>query len=89
MKIQLHEYIRSMFIPVSVILIPTFNHYYRIFLYLIDSVWFSIVKVWSALEELLAVDGVWKRFGDKLVLKDVSLVVHSGEVVGLLGPRYR
>jgi len=75
-----------MFIPVSVILIPTFNHYNRIFLYLIDSVWFSIVKVGSALEELLVVDSVWKRFGDKVVLKDVSLVVHSGEVVGLLGP---
>jgi len=58
-----------MFIPMSVILIPTFNHYNRIFLYLIDS--------------------VWERFGDKLVLKDESLVVHSGEVVGLLGPRYR
>ncbi|MCD6488431.1 MAG: ABC transporter ATP-binding protein [Desulfurococcales archaeon] len=38
------------------------------------------------MEELLIVDGVWKKFGDKVVLKNVSLVVHSGEVVGLLGP---
>ena len=27
-----------------------------------------------------------KRFGTRIVVKDVSLAIHQGEVVGLLGP---
>ena len=34
----------------------------------------------------LRVEGLKKRFGSRLVVKDVSLEVSSGEVVGLLGP---
>jgi lipopolysaccharide export system ATP-binding protein len=34
----------------------------------------------------LRVDGLKKRFGSRDVVKDVSLEVSSGEVVGLLGP---
>lgn len=30
--------------------------------------------------------GVWKSFGDNVVLKDVSLSVAQGEVVGVIGP---
>jgi ABC-2 type transport system ATP-binding protein len=35
---------------------------------------------------VLEVDGVSKRYGDRLALDDVSLVVGPGEVCGLLGP---
>jgi lipopolysaccharide export system ATP-binding protein len=34
----------------------------------------------------LRVEGLKKRFGSRVVVKDVSLEVSSGEVVGLLGP---
>jgi D-xylose transport system ATP-binding protein len=34
---------------------------------------------------VLEVEGVWKRFGALTVLHDVSLEVHEGEVVALLG----
>jgi lipopolysaccharide export system ATP-binding protein len=34
----------------------------------------------------LAVEHLQKRYGSRLVVKDVSLVVAAGEVVGLLGP---
>jgi ABC-2 type transport system ATP-binding protein len=35
---------------------------------------------------MIAVEGVDRRFGTKVVLKDVSMLVHPGEIVGLLGP---
>jgi len=35
---------------------------------------------------LLSVQGISKRFGSKAVLKDVSLSVLDGEVLGLIGP---
>jgi len=34
----------------------------------------------------LTVDRLHKRYGSRTVVKDVSLIVESGEVVGLLGP---
>jgi ABC-2 type transport system ATP-binding protein len=34
----------------------------------------------------VAVEGLSKRYGDRLVLRDVSFVVGRGEVFGLLGP---
>ena len=34
----------------------------------------------------LEAEGLQKRYGARLVVKDVHLAVHSGEVVGLLGP---
>ncbi|HWE13470.1 MAG TPA: ATP-binding cassette domain-containing protein [Solirubrobacteraceae bacterium] len=39
----------------------------------------------SQRKRVLEVKGVWKRFGALAVLQDVSLVVHEGEVVALLG----
>ena len=36
--------------------------------------------------QLLEVQGVSKRFGAEMVLKDVSLTVGEGEIVGLVGP---
>ena len=38
------------------------------------------------MKELLRVEGITKRFGDRSVLKDVSFTVHTGEVLGLIGP---
>lgn len=35
---------------------------------------------------LMEMKGIWKSFGRKVVLKDLSLSVDRGEVVGLLGP---
>ena len=35
---------------------------------------------------MLEVDGVLVRFGERVVLDDVSLTVNDGEIVGLLGP---
>ncbi|HDD60477.1 MAG: hypothetical protein DRN35_03365 [Thermoplasmata archaeon] len=35
---------------------------------------------------LFELKGIWKSFGSKTVLEDLSLSVDSGEVVGLLGP---
>ena len=31
-------------------------------------------------------DGLWKRYGDRDVVRDVSLSLHSGEVLGMVGP---
>ncbi|MGP8073878.1 MAG: ABC transporter ATP-binding protein [Thermoplasmata archaeon] len=36
--------------------------------------------------DLLAVDGVWKRYGDHDALRDVRFSLRSGEAVGYLGP---
>ncbi|MDT8371786.1 MAG: LPS export ABC transporter ATP-binding protein [Gammaproteobacteria bacterium] len=35
---------------------------------------------------ILSAQGLAKRFGDRQVVKDISLEVNSGEIVGLLGP---
>ena len=35
---------------------------------------------------ILSVDGVTKRFGGLVAVKDLSFDVHAGEVVGLMGP---
>jgi len=35
---------------------------------------------------ILSTQGLAKRFGDRQVVKDISLEVSSGEIVGLLGP---
>lgn len=40
----------------------------------------------SSPHSLLVVQGLQKSYGRRLVVKDVSLQVHSGQVVGLLGP---
>ena len=34
----------------------------------------------------IAVDHIWKRYGDFEAVKDVSFSVHEGEIFGLLGP---
>ena len=34
----------------------------------------------------LEASGLQKRYGARLVVKDIHLAVHAGEVVGLLGP---
>ena len=39
-----------------------------------------------SMEGFLSVSGLKKAFGSRKVVKDVSLFVRSGEVVGLLGP---
>ncbi len=36
--------------------------------------------------KILDVRSVTKRFGDFIVLKDVSFVLHEGEILGLIGP---
>jgi ABC-2 type transport system ATP-binding protein len=38
------------------------------------------------MSELLAVDGITKRFRDRCVLEEVSFSVRRGEVLGLIGP---
>lgn len=38
------------------------------------------------MSELLTVEGVTKLFNNRRVLEDVSFSVHSGEVLGLIGP---
>ena len=38
------------------------------------------------MDHLLTVEGVTKRFGNRLVLQDVGFSVRSGEVLGLIGP---
>jgi lipopolysaccharide export system ATP-binding protein len=40
----------------------------------------------SQADSRLAIDNLHKRYGSRTVVKDVSLTVESGEVVGLLGP---
>jgi branched-chain amino acid transport system ATP-binding protein len=37
-------------------------------------------------EPILSVNGITKRFGGLVALKDISLDVYAGEVVGLMGP---
>lgn len=38
------------------------------------------------MNQLLTVEGISKRFKDRLVLEDVSFSVRAGEVLGLIGP---
>ncbi len=38
------------------------------------------------MQQAIVVDGLTKRFGDALVVRDVSFSVAAGEIVGLLGP---
>ncbi|HSQ10325.1 MAG TPA: LPS export ABC transporter ATP-binding protein [Burkholderiaceae bacterium] len=40
----------------------------------------------SRIQSTLSVENLQKRYGNRAVVKDVSLTVQSGEVVGLLGP---
>ena len=37
-------------------------------------------------QELLVCSGLTKRFGRKEALKDVSIRLESGKIIGLLGP---
>ena len=37
-------------------------------------------------EPVVAIDGLWKRFGDVSAVEDLSFTVERGEVCGLLGP---
>jgi lipopolysaccharide export system ATP-binding protein len=40
----------------------------------------------ARIQSTLSVENLQKRYGNRAVVKDVSLTVQSGEVVGLLGP---
>jgi len=40
----------------------------------------------DAPEEIIVTEGLSRRFGDLIAVKDVSLTVHRGEIYGLLGP---
>ncbi|WP_394338681.1 ABC transporter ATP-binding protein [Haloprofundus halophilus] len=40
----------------------------------------------ASTEPVLELDGVFKRFGDKTVIEDLSLAVEEGEILTLLGP---
>ena len=40
----------------------------------------------AGVQSTLGVENLQKRYGNRAVVKDVSLTVQSGEVVGLLGP---
>jgi ABC-2 type transport system ATP-binding protein len=40
----------------------------------------------TAGEPVVAVDGLWKKFGDVTAVEDLSFSVNRGEVCGLLGP---
>ena len=40
----------------------------------------------AAAPAVLTLDGVGKRFGELAVLTDVSLALHAGETLGLIGP---
>ncbi|MBC8120094.1 MAG: LPS export ABC transporter ATP-binding protein [Burkholderiaceae bacterium] len=46
----------------------------------------SLVPATTAETNTLVVENLQKRYGSRTVVKDVSLTVASGEVVGLLGP---
>ena len=37
-------------------------------------------------EPLVVIDGLWKAFGELVILKDVSLSVNRGDVTVLIGP---
>ena len=37
-------------------------------------------------EPLVVIDGLWKAFGELVILKDVSLSVDRGDVTVLIGP---
>ncbi len=43
-------------------------------------------SVFSSGTIAIEVQGLWKRFGDKDVVQDVSLSVERGQVVGFVGP---
>jgi lipopolysaccharide export system ATP-binding protein len=51
-----------------------------------DQVEDSVVRAPAIEHNTLAVENLQKRYGSRTVVKDVSLTVESGEVVGLLGP---
>ena len=38
------------------------------------------------MSELIQIDNLNKKYGKKLVLKDVHLTLTSGKIIGLLGP---
>ena len=46
----------------------------------------SVVQAPAIEHNTLVVENLQKRYGSRTVVKDVSLTVESGEVVGLLGP---
>jgi len=46
----------------------------------------SVVRPPAIEHNTLVVENLQKRYGSRTVVKDVSLTVASGEVVGLLGP---
>src|SRR3954447_17068911 len=46
----------------------------------------SNVGAVSMSEPVVAVDGLWKQFGDVSAVEDLSFTVARGEVCGLLGP---
>ena len=37
-------------------------------------------------KEMIRLDHISKKFGEDLVLKDISAVIHKGEILGFLGP---
>ena len=38
------------------------------------------------MKELITIQNLNKRYGKKQVLKDINLTLHSGRIIGLLGP---
>jgi ABC-2 type transport system ATP-binding protein len=44
------------------------------------------LEVSDAAEQLVLLNSVWKSFGGKLALKDISFNVPAGQICGLLGP---
>ena len=45
-----------------------------------------MINKFKLLDDGLIINKVSKTYGDKLVVRDISLSIQRGEIVGLLGP---